>query len=152
MKERLPSQRGFTLLETTLVVALLGMLSAIAIPAYRGYIEAANEGRAISDIGTMSIALYRWELNTGSFPPDLATAGLDNVLDPWGRPYAYRNIAATKRHDVRRSRNRHSLNTDFDLYSVGKDGVSKLPLTAAASRDDIIRARNGGFIGRSENY
>ena len=73
MKERLPSQRGFT---------LLGMLSAIAIPAYRGYVEAANAGRAIGDIGTISIALYRWELNTGSFPPDLASAGLDNLLDP----------------------------------------------------------------------
>ena len=44
------------------------------------------------------------------------------------------------------------LNTDFDLYSVGPDGDSRLPLTAAASRDDILRANNGAFIGRAENY
>jgi len=44
----------------------------------------------------------------------------------------------------------HSLvpvNSDYDLYSMGPDGKSKPPFTARDSRDDIVRAANGGFIG-----
>lgn len=44
------------------------------------------------------------------------------------------------------------LNTNFDLFSVGKDGDSRGPLNAAASRHDIIRANNGAFVGRAEDY
>jgi general secretion pathway protein G len=55
-------------------------------------------------------------------------------------------------NDVRKDKNLHPLNTDFDLYSLGPDGESRLPLTAGPSRDDILRANNGAFIGRAENY
>ncbi|MDH4073829.1 MAG: prepilin-type cleavage/methylation domain-containing protein, partial [Gammaproteobacteria bacterium] len=44
------------------------------------------------------------------------------------------------------------LNTDFDLYSAGADGESAGPLSATKSRDDIVRANNGAFIGLGENY
>ena len=39
------------------------------------------------------------------------------------------------------------INSDFDLYSMGKDRISQIPLTAKASRDDIIRANDGAYIG-----
>jgi general secretion pathway protein G len=39
------------------------------------------------------------------------------------------------------------INSDFDLYSMGKDGESVPPLTAQKSRDDIIRANDGAYIG-----
>jgi general secretion pathway protein G len=149
---RAQTDRGFTLLELMLVTALIALLSAFAIPAYRGYLDRANHSRAISDIGMISLDLYRWELNTGSFPADLAAAGLAGFSDPWGRPYAYLNIQTANQNEVRKDKNLHPLNTDFDLYSVGKDGRSRLPLTAQQSRDDVIRANNGGFIGRAEEY
>ena len=57
-----------------------------------------------------------------------------------------------KKDKVRKDHNEHPLSTDFDLYSMGKDGKSVAPLTAKASRDDIIRARNGGFIGLASDY
>lgn len=44
------------------------------------------------------------------------------------------------------------LNTDFDLYSVGKDGLSKATLAPPQSHDDIIRANNGRFIGLASDY
>ena len=44
------------------------------------------------------------------------------------------------------------INTDFDLYSQGPDGRSAPPLTAAMSRDDIVRANNGRYIGEAEGY
>ena len=54
--------------------------------------------------------------------------------------------------DVRKDKNLVPINTDFDLYSLGKDGLSAGPLTAKDSRDDIVRANNGAFIGRAEDY
>jgi general secretion pathway protein G len=44
------------------------------------------------------------------------------------------------------------INTFFDLYSMGKDGQSVSPLTAQASRDDVIWANDGAFIGRASDY
>ena len=39
------------------------------------------------------------------------------------------------------------VNSDFDLYSMGRDGQSRAPFTAEASYDDIVRASDGRFIG-----
>ena len=44
------------------------------------------------------------------------------------------------------------LNDFFDLYSMGPDGRSASPFTAAKSRDDIVRANDGGYIGTVENF
>jgi general secretion pathway protein G len=46
----------------------------------------------------------------------------------------------------------HPINSDFDLYSMGKDGDSVAPLTAQKSRDDIIRANDGGYYGVASNF
>ena len=46
----------------------------------------------------------------------------------------------------------HPLNSDYDLYSMGKDGASTGPLTAKASRDDVVRANDGRFIGLAKDY
>jgi general secretion pathway protein G len=39
------------------------------------------------------------------------------------------------------------INSDFDIYSMGRDGQTVAPLTAKKSHDDIIRASDGGFYG-----
>ncbi len=44
------------------------------------------------------------------------------------------------------------LNSDFDLYSVGADGLSKPPLAAKDSKDDVIRALDGGYFGLAEDF
>ena len=44
------------------------------------------------------------------------------------------------------------INSRYDLYSMGKDGASVSPLTAKSSRDDIIMANDGGFVGLAKNY
>jgi general secretion pathway protein G len=53
---------------------------------------------------------------------------------------------------VRKDGRLNPLNTDFDLFSTGKDGDTTGPLNARASRDDVVRANNGAFIGLGENY
>lgn len=53
---------------------------------------------------------------------------------------------------ARKDRNLVPINSDFDLYSMGRDGQSAPPLTAKVSRDDIVRANNGGFVGLASDY
>ena len=70
------------------------------------------------------------------------------------RPNQYLNIAAAGPGNgaVRKDGKLNPLNSDFDLYSVGADGESMGPLSAVKSRDDIVRANNGAFIGLGEDY
>ena len=144
---------GFTLLEILVSVAILGVLISIVMVAYNGYIETTRVASAIKQINAMSIVINDYQSNTGEFPASLSDAGLGNMQDPWGRAYQYLNIAAAKNiGKVRKDHNLVPLNTDYDLYSMGKDGQSKPPLTAKASQDDIVRANNGGFVGMASNY
>lgn len=55
-------------------------------------------------------------------------------------------------NNARKDHNLHPINSDFDLYSSGADGQSSKPLTAGASKDDIIRANNGSFYGYGKDY
>jgi general secretion pathway protein G len=53
---------------------------------------------------------------------------------------------------ARKDRNLVPINSDYDLYSVGPDGRSVPPLTAHHSQDDIVRARNGAYIGPASEF
>jgi general secretion pathway protein G len=143
---------GYTLLEVVLVIVLTGLIAGVGIPTYRGIVERTRVTRAIADIGEISLQLYRWELNIGAFPPNLAAAGLNGRLDPWGQPYFYVEMSTANPGDVRKDKNLNPINTDFDLYSAGRDGETVRPLTAKKSRDDVVRASNGAYIGLAENY
>jgi general secretion pathway protein G len=44
------------------------------------------------------------------------------------------------------------INSDYDLYSMGRDGESKPNLSAKASRDDIVRANDGEFVGLAYKF
>jgi general secretion pathway protein G len=145
-------QRGVTLIELLVVVAAVVVLSSIAIPAFNGYVERSRAARAVGDIGTISLQLYRWQLNSLNFPTTLAQAGIVPGNDPWGRPYVYLRVQGANPGLLRKDHNLVPINTDFDLYSMGKDGQSMPALTAMRSRDDIVRANNGQYIGRAENY
>ena len=150
--ERPARQGGVTLLELMVVVAAIVVLGSLAVPAFNGYIERSRVARAVSDIGTVSLQLYRWQLNTRTFPATLAEAGIPPGNDPWGRPYEYLRVAGANNGQLRKDHNLVPINTDFDLYSKGSDGDSVGPLTAPVSRDDVVRANNGAYIGVAANY
>ena len=65
------------------------------------------------------------------------------MTDPWGHAYQYTSHTdGSTRGSWRKDKNIVPINSDFDLYSMGKDGTSVPPLTAQASRDDIVRAND----------
>jgi general secretion pathway protein G len=143
-------RRGFTLIELVITMVILGILAAIAIPNYSRLRERAFVARAIGDIETMSQNINEYHLTNGSLPSSLSDVG-SSILDPWGNPYQYAPIGKGK-GGFRKDRFLVPINTDYDLYSMGADGASVGPLTAAPSRDDIVRANDGGFVGLASEF
>ena len=144
---------GFTILELLTVIAIVGALSAIAIPAYTNYIEKAKETRAIADILMLEKDIEAFNIINDTLPDSLDDVGRGSFEDPWGNPYRYLNFAKVKgKGKMRKDRFLVPINSTYDLYSMGKDGKSSYPLTAKSSHDDIIRANDGGYIGPAYSY
>lgn len=206
---------GFTLIELLLAVAIVGILSSLAIPNYLGFVEKARLARAVAEMNAIAKEVRGYALSTELYPDSLAQIGRSAPLDPWGNPYQYYRINCgaaiigrldttespaigsvgpvlpvsvvlpfVKAHisfavdegghqglihltagggggggppcggigGARKDRFLVPINSDFDLYSMGKDGQSVGPLTAQKSHDDVIRANDGEFYGLAANF
>ncbi|NCN70977.1 MAG: prepilin-type N-terminal cleavage/methylation domain-containing protein [Betaproteobacteria bacterium] len=144
---------GLTLIELMLVVALIGVLASIAMPIYSNYRERINRTIAIQDIRVLQLLIADFATNNGAFPASLADVGNSGKLDPWG--HAYRYVDLTGVGSIGKARKDHKLNpinSDFDLFSMGKDGVFKLQLTQKDSLDDVVRAHDGAFVGLASTF
>lgn len=144
---------GFTLVELVIVVSILGVLAAIATPNYLRFVEKARTVQAVVDIDAIEKYVAEHQMTTGALPTDLGQIGWARKLDPWGNPYAYLPLGDPKnRGRARKDRWLVPINTDYDLYSLGADGMSAPALTAETSRDDVIRGSDGGFVGLAVHY
>lgn len=146
---------GFTLVELLLAVAIVAVLTVIAVPSYQGYRDRVRVAQARSDIVAIATAIDLYRTDTRRYPDSLVDVRLDGMLDPWGHPYQYLNlspVAAGNNGSIRKDKNLVPINSDFDLYSMGKDGASQAPLTAKVSQDDIVRASDGRFVGLAADY
>ncbi len=165
---------GFSLLELMITLAIGVVSVSIAVPTYQEYLNKADVLLAEADIRKMEEEITDFFFDRSSYPESLEDIGLQDMRDPWGNPYEYLRIAAGPtsasksspgksgkkgggggspgKGKLRKDKNLVPINTDYDLYSMGQDGRSVSPLTAKHSRDDIIRAGNGSFIGIAKNF
>ncbi len=145
---RAEKSSGFTLVELIITIAIVGILSGIGIPLYSGYIEKAKVVSSASDIINISKSIISYNIDNNKYPQSLDEVGYGSMKDPWGAPYQYLNIQTMgKKGKPRKDRFVHPINSDYDLYSMGRDGKSQPALTAKASKDDVIRANDGAYIG-----
>jgi general secretion pathway protein G len=120
------NEAGYTLMELLVVLAILGLLAAIATPMVLKYLDSAKVGTAKTEVANISAGLDLFKYDVGRYPT--TQEGLDalvkapptadnwngpyvktttNLKDPWGHPFGYR---APGEHG------------DFDLYSDGPTG------------------------------
>jgi prepilin-type N-terminal cleavage/methylation domain-containing protein len=167
------NQRGFTLIEIMLVVAILTVLGTLAMSAYDGYIAESRIGAAMKDIRQADLILTSLALDgeLAAIEPTGYAGTLLNVyqlgnslavaasaptdasawLDPWGRNYRYQRNLTTNNGvitdsagTVSNDRARNNRLQSFDLYSEG-------PTTGDAT-DDIIRGCDGGYVGTAGGH
>ena len=151
--QRYIKQEGFSVLEILIVIAILAIVISIAIPAYDNYLDKKDITQAKSDILELQVIIDRFYINNNRYPENLIEINENTRKDPWGNSYYYTNVSTAKnKGSVRKDKNLTPVNSDYDLYSAGKDGLTKLPFTASNSHDDVVRCNNGSFIGLVADY
>ena len=142
-------QKGFTLIELMIVVAIIGILAAIAIPAYQDYTIRAQVTEGLNLASAVKTGVAETFANTGVWPADNTAAGGDNATLPSGKYVvsetvkagtiqivyglqANTNIATLNRLDLRPT---VSTNNDV-IWTCGKHAVLGAdPASGAATAD-----------------
>lgn len=93
-------RQGFTLIEILVVVAIIGMLGAVAVPAYMNYLADARVATTRSLIANVDVAVKSYNMKHGKYPDSLEVLqepqedGGDpwlegEAVDPWGNELKY---------------------------------------------------------------
>jgi len=143
---------GFTIIELMAVTTIMGTLSVMAMARTSYTVTQARIAKATGDIRALAADIQGYQTASAghALPPGLVDIDRAGILDPWGRPYVYVLFSAggTPRTDVFGV----DLNSEYDVYSMGPDGLSTTSITAGSSQDDVLLGNDGGFIGRATRF
>ncbi|EMT8107226.1 pilin, partial [Neisseria gonorrhoeae] len=145
-------QKGFTLIELMIVIAIVGILAAVALPAYQDYTARAQVSEAILLAEGQKSAVTEYYLNNGEWPKDNASAGVASASDIKGKyvkEVEVNNgvVTATMKSD---GVNKEIQGKKLSLWAKRENGSVKWfcgqPVTRNDAKDDTVTAAagNGG--------
>ena len=149
---RLRASMGFTLLELLSVMVIIAIGSTMALSMSKRATDSALIKQSIAEVLQLQTRIDEFAMTRDRLPTSLSELGGGFLQDPWGNAYEYLAFAPGVMHKARRDRFLVPINTMYDLYSKGRDGLTTIGLTSPDSQDDVIRANDGAFIGLAVNY
>ena len=125
-------QQGFTLIELMIVVAIIGILAAIAIPAYQDYTIRAQVSEGLNLSGGAKAAVTEFFQDRGSFPLDNDQAGLAPETDISGK---YVN-------DVLNAEGLITVTYGYDAHTtINGESIEMSPVTHAGSVEWVCKSQ-----------
>jgi general secretion pathway protein G len=147
-------KRGFSLIELLVIVAIIGILATIALPAYSKIKDLAKNARAESEIRMIEKGIALYMVDHAALPNESDVFANQSRIDPWGNEYQYHKITDPADPGAYATISGGDLvNSDYDLYSKGKDGQTTYEiLVEGTSSDDLIRCSEIGQVLLAEKY
>ncbi|HHS1450184.1 TPA: pilin [Neisseria meningitidis] len=143
-------QKGFTLIELMIVIAIVGILAAVALPAYQDYTARAQVSEAILLAEGQKSAVTEYYLNHGEWPGNNSSAGVASASDIKGK---YVEKVEVKNGVVTATMLSSGVNKEIQgkklsLWAKRQDGSVKWfcgqPVTRDAKADDVKAATANG--------
>ncbi|HFC8453956.1 TPA: pilin [Neisseria meningitidis] len=146
-------QKGFTLIELMIVIAIVGILAAVALPAYQDYTARAQVSEAILLAEGQKSAVTEYYLNHGIWPSDNSAAGVASSADIKGK---YVQKVEVKNGVVTAEMKSSGVNNEIkgkklSLWAKRQDGSVKWfcgqPVTRDDAKDDVAAANDNSNNG-----
>ncbi|EMS6161924.1 pilin, partial [Neisseria gonorrhoeae] len=143
-------QKGFTLIELMIVIAIVGILAAVALPAYQDYTARAQVSEAILLAEGQKSAVTEYYLNNGIWPENNDSAGVASPSDIKGKyveSVTVTNGVVTAKM-LSSGVNKEIQGKKLSLWARRENGSVKWfcgqPVTRAAKDDDAVTADGTG--------
>src|SRR5262245_4987788 len=115
-------QQGFTLIELMIVVAIIGILAAIAIPAYQDYTIRAKVSEPMTFADAAKVSVSEYFQTVGSMPANVGAAGFSTAPSQYVAAYTYSATATQAKIQIKTKglgNNVGGANNDIELQGDG---------------------------------